>query len=291
MANIDQKLIAALKKKSGLGQAAVYARIKKIAQRDYLSNDLAAVKLGAELGVPVNRFATELAHLRASGSPVAPPPPEPAAAAVRVGRPMAKGKRAARVQKTKNEVFVVHGRDEEARKDMFAFLRALGIRPIEWSEALKASGKPSPYIGEILDAAFKRARAIVVLMTPDDMAVLREDLQKPSDPPFEKNQTGQARPNVLFEAGMAFATHPDRVVLVELGSLRKFSDVAGRHVVNMNNTTEKRMEFALKLENAGCDVNRDGTDWIAVGDFEDPLARTPKTGNLGTRKQKSKRNR
>lgn len=287
MARIDQKLIEALKKKSGLSQTAVYARIQKIAQRDYLSNDLAAVKLGAELGVPVNRFAKELAQLRASGSPVAPPPSEPIAAAVRAGRPVAKGKKPASARKTKNEVFVVHGRDDEARKDMFAFLRALGIRPIEWSEALKASGKPSPYIGEVLDAAFKRARAIVVLMTPDDMAVLRQDLQKPSDPPFEKNQTGQARPNVLFEAGMAFGTHPDRVVLVELGSLRKFSDVAGRHVVNMTNSTEKRMELALKLENAGCDVNRDGTDWISVGDFEDPLARTPKAARKASKKRRS----
>ncbi len=168
---------------------------------------------------------------------------------------------------------------------MFAFLRALGIRPIEWSEALKASGKPSPYVGEILDAAFKRARAIVVLMTPDDMAVLRQDLQKPSDPPFEKNQTAQARPNVLFEAGMAFGTHPDRVVLVELGSLRKFSDVAGRHVVNMNNSTERRMELALKLENAGCDVNKDGTDWMSVGNFTDPLERTPGMASKMSRKK------
>jgi predicted nucleotide-binding protein len=158
---------------------------------------------------------------------------------------------------------------------MFAFLRALGIEPIEWSQALAMSGKPSPYVGEILEAAFEKARAIVVLMTPDDVVQLRSDLLKPHDKPVERQPTGQARPNVLFEAGLAFGTHPDRTVLVELGYVKEFSDVGGRHVVHMNSSFEARQSLAVKLRAATCDVDTTGTDWVTVAEFADPLSRVP----------------
>jgi predicted nucleotide-binding protein len=71
------------------------------------------------------------------------------------------------------KVFVVHGRNLAARTAMFTFLRAIGLAPIEWSEAIKLTGEASPYIGHILEAAFNAAQAIVVLLTPDDTAYLR----------------------------------------------------------------------------------------------------------------------
>ena len=79
--------------------------------------------------------------------------------------------------------------------------------------------------------------------------------------------TPQPRPNVLFEAGMAFGRQPDRTILVELGKLRPFSDVAGRNRVKLNDTSEKRHELAQKLENAGCKVDLSGTDWYKTGSF------------------------
>lgn len=51
-------------------------------------------------------------------------------------------------------VFVVHGRDHELRDSMFAFLRAVELKPLEWGQARALTKKPSPYIGEILDIAF-----------------------------------------------------------------------------------------------------------------------------------------
>jgi hypothetical protein len=74
---------------------------------------------------------------------------------------------------------------------------------------------------------------------------------------------------------MAFATHPDRTVLVQLGTVREFSDVAGLHVVHMSNNHASRNELATKLRNASCVVDTSGSDWVTVGDFGDPLARTP----------------
>ena len=165
------------------------------------------------------------------------------------------------------EVFVVHGRNDDSRNAIFEFLRALDLRPLEWSEAVQATGRASPHISEILDAAFSRAHAIVVLFTPDDEVRLKEELRKQSDPPYESELTGQARPNVLFEAGMAMAANEDRTVLVELGSLRPFSDIAGRHVIRLNNSPGQRHSLAKRLETAGLKVNLEGDDWLTAGAF------------------------
>ena len=170
-----------------------------------------------------------------------------------------------------NIVFVVHGRNEQARRAMFDFLRAIGLQPLEWSQAVKATGKTAPYIGEILDAAFSMAHAVVVLLTPDDEARLQQQFRKPNDESYEINLSGQARPNVLFEAGMAMGRDPNRTVLVELGRIRPFSDVAGRHKVPIDGGTESRQLLAERLHTAGCPVNTVGTDWHTTGDFRSCL--------------------
>ena len=167
----------------------------------------------------------------------------------------------------RKKVFVVHGRDSANRAAMFAFLRTLALEPIEWSEAVQATGRPAPYIGEILDAAFSQAQAVVVLLTPDDEARLRPEFAQDDDPPHERDLSGQARPNVLFEAGMAMGRNSERTVLVEIGRLRPFSDIAGMHVVRFDGSTQRRQELAQRLEAAGCEVSRKGTDWHTAGDF------------------------
>jgi hypothetical protein len=151
---------------------------------------------------------------------------------------------------------------------MFAFLRAIGLQPLEWSQAVKETGEGSPYIGQVLDTAFSLAQAIVVLMTPDDEARLRKEFHSATDEHFEKQLTAQARPNVLFEAGMAMGRDAKRTVLVQVGQLRPFSDISGRHVLRLKNTSPSRQELADRLRTAGCDVNLSGTDWHSVGSFE-----------------------
>lgn len=153
---------------------------------------------------------------------------------------------------------------------MFAFLRAVGLRPLEWSQAIRLVRKGSPYVGEILEAAFREAAAVVVLLTPDDEARLRSIFAKAGDPAFERKLTGQARPNVLFEAGMAFGKDPNSTVLVQIGEVRPFSDLGGRHVVHLSNQPTSRQEFVTKLANAGCNVDTTGADWLSVGNFAQP---------------------
>jgi len=150
---------------------------------------------------------------------------------------------------------------------MFQFLRSLGLQPIEWNQAIRMTREPSPYVGTILDVAFREAAAVVVLLTPDDDVRLKTQYRKRRDPAHERRLSGQARPNVLFEAGMAFGRSPENTVLVQVGELKPFSDVAGRHVVHLSNSPSSRQELATKLANAGCNVDTSGTDWLTVGSF------------------------
>jgi predicted nucleotide-binding protein len=167
----------------------------------------------------------------------------------------------------KRKVFVVHGRNRTARDALFSFLRSIGLHPLEWSEIVQATGKASPYIGEVLDKGFSIAQAVVVLMTPDDEARLREQYRGSAEPPYETDLTPQPRPNVLLEGGMALGLFPDRTVIVELGTLRPVSDIGGRHVIRMNDTAERRHELAQRLQTAGCEVSTAGTDWYKAGSF------------------------
>ncbi len=164
-------------------------------------------------------------------------------------------------------VFVVHGRDTALRESLFGLLRAFGIEPIEWSEAIRLTGRAAPYIGEVLDVAFNNAQAIVVLLSPDDEVRLSAELQRGDDPDAERQFMMQPRPNVLFEAGMGFGRNPDRTLLVQVGSVKNFSDIAGRHVVRLTNEEGRRRDLAERLITAGCTVSLEDERWKRTGDF------------------------
>jgi predicted nucleotide-binding protein len=178
-----------------------------------------------------------------------------------------KSKETVKESKNPRNVFVVHGRDIELRDALFQFLRSLDLHPLEWSELVRSTGTGSPYIGEILDKAFSEAQAIVVLMTPDDEGRLRQSLRGTNEPQHETELTPQSRLNVIFEAGIAIGRCPERTIIVEIGNIRPFSDIAGRHTVRLDESPEKRLDLANRLENAGCLVNNKGTSWLKAGNF------------------------
>jgi predicted nucleotide-binding protein len=165
-------------------------------------------------------------------------------------------------------VFVIHGRNEAARSAVFDFLRSIGLRPIEWSQAIKMAGRGTPYTGEVLDVAFGQAQAMVVLMTPDEVAYLHPSHAELGDP--ETEARFQPRPNVLYEAGMAMGRDQDRTVIVEFGQVRGFSDIHGRHVVRLDSSIKRRQDLAERLELAGCAVDLSGRDWHNAGDLTPP---------------------
>jgi hypothetical protein len=173
------------------------------------------------------------------------------------------------VPANRRSVFVVHGRNEDLRRSMFEFLRSINLAPMEWTTAVQLTGEGSPYIGQVLDAAFSHATAVVVLMTPDEVAYLQPRYSAGDADP-ETEPAAQARPNVLFEAGMALARDPRRTVLVEVGKVRPFSDVAGRHAIRLTNAVASRQALAQRLADAGCELDLTGTDWHSAGDFSAP---------------------
>jgi predicted nucleotide-binding protein len=131
------------------------------------------------------------------------------------------------------------------------------------------TGQASPYIGDVLDVSLRAAQAVIILLTPDETASLREAYADGDGDP-EVQPAGQARPNVIFEAGLSLALAPERTVLVELGQVRPFSDIGGRHMVRINNSIARRQELASRLQTAGCTVDLSGTDWHTTGDFTPP---------------------
>jgi hypothetical protein len=170
------------------------------------------------------------------------------------------------------EVFVSHGRDKVARREFFTFLRAIGLKPVEWSVALSESAGGSPLISDTLDKAFGPDRAFIVLLTPDDIVQLKEEHADDEDDP-ETRPSGQARPNVLFEAGMAFARYPDHTVLVEFGKVRRFTNIDARFRVRLDNSPESRSRLAHRLEAIGCDVDLRAEDWYSAGDLTPPATK------------------
>ena len=267
---VDRKLFDALQKKLQLSRSQLYNRIARVSTTRLLDRRLASLQLAADVGLPISRYANaaEIRDLRSGGREPSPPT-EAATPVVRANsaknrsRP-AKSRATRRPGKT---VFVVHGRNEKLRRSMFSFLRSVGLTPLEWEKALALTKKGSPYVGEVLDAAFQAAVATIVLLTPDDEARLKREFLKTSDPVEERELTGQARANVLFEAGMAFGRHQERTILVQVGSVRPFSDVGGRHVVHLSNDSAARQRFINRLTIVGCDIDVTGTDWHHEGDF------------------------
>ena len=154
------------------------------------------------------------------------------------------------------------------RDAMFEFLRALGLDPLEWEELVATTGSAMPYSGEAVEQGFRQAQAVVVLFSPDDEARLHPDLHGcQGEPEHERELTGQPRANVILEAGLAVATHPDRTIVVEVGDLRPISNLSGRNVVRFAGTTDHLNTLAGRLERAGCHVRRDRGDWLDTKRF------------------------
>jgi predicted nucleotide-binding protein len=172
------------------------------------------------------------------------------------------------------QVAVAYGRDPQAVETLFDFLKDLGLRPLRWEQLRAMTGKTTPYTGEIVDAAFAVAQAVVVLFTPDDEARLHPELHGKREPEHERELTGQPRQNVLIEAGMALKTHADRTIIVEIGQLRPISNLAGMNTVRIGDgsVADRLNEIISRLETADCPVDRNGGWTTRIARFQDLAA-------------------
>jgi predicted nucleotide-binding protein len=260
-----------------LHPATVRRLIAEKASKHALTSHQALLAVARDRGITTwTKYAApeELASLRNLGGaqPTAAPVPvtvtaAPARAAPRRATPRRNG--TAEAKGPRDKVFVVHGRNTQVRNGMFAFLRALDLRPVEWGQAVNATAKPMPFIALTLETALSGPNAVVVLMTPDEVVHLKQQFVAKNDPDEERKPMGQPRPNVFFEAGMALARHPEKTIFVIFGRVKSFSDIAGMHTVRLNNTAGKRTDLVEKLRLAGADPQTEGKrDWLNEGDFD-----------------------
>jgi hypothetical protein len=166
-------------------------------------------------------------------------------------------------------VFAAHGRNRALRRELFTFLRAVDLAPFEWSEVLALADRPSALIGDLLDRVLAEVQAVLVLLTPDDEVRLKPEFADGPDD-AELRVQGQARLNVLFEAGMA-ERFPSQVIYAVVGSVRTFTDLGGRFVTRLNDSPESRSRLVEQLEMAGCAVRaKHRSDWYRSGTFTSP---------------------
>ncbi len=287
MGKINQDLLQAIADRKGISPKAVYPQVTKVVQETFLERELAALVLASKSGININKYSTAAQRAdirgyltgggRAQAGQVDAVPASQAQAAARSPAKKKLGKKPTKT--VANSVFVVHGRDDRLRASMFEFLRALGLNPMEWSHAVASvRNNANPYVGDILDAAMAKVQAVVVLFSPDELAYLKEQFWATDDKKGDGQPSGQARPNVIFEAGLALGRHPEKTVIVQVGKVRPFSDLAGKHIVRLGNEVAKRNEFANRLDGIGCTVDKVGNDWMTAGHFEPtpPLASTRK---------------
>src|SRR5690625_1767043 len=152
-------------------------------------------------------------------------------------------------------VFIVHGRDHHNLKALRALLRKMDIKPLSWTDAEKHAEAHETL--KIVEAGLEVAQAVIVLFTPDDQAMLNPVFHQDNEPIYETRPTGQARPNVILEAGMAYAKNPDRTIFARFGHLRPISDIAGIHFVNLDNEWSSRLSLRNRLINAGVKLDAD----------------------------------
>lgn len=195
----------------------------------------------------------------------------------------ARQRETAEVADVSRKVFVIYGRDEQARKALFELLRALDLQPQEWEPLVAATGSTLPNLNEVVTTglAAGQAQAVLAILTPDDEVTLHPALRAPADPADETTRVMQSRPNVLIEVGMALSAYRHRTVIVEIGRLRRIADLDGLNVIRFDGSEFAIGKIVERLKLAGCAVNDKGSDWRDVRRFAelDAYQRLPGTGS------------
>ncbi|MGB8226360.1 MAG: TIR domain-containing protein, partial [Sedimentisphaerales bacterium] len=269
MAKINQALLERLATKLGVTKARVYTLIQQISAKNRVPRHLGALLLAGDNSISVQKYASaqDLAELRVIPHHV--PVPVPAAVPPPPRAVMRKGKTSKLPRTKENTVFVVHGRDTKLRDAMYELLGALGLKPQEWGHAIRAArGRgANPYVNDAVTKIMEQAQAIVVMLSPDDEVKLKAQFVARHERLIEGKLHGQARPNVIFETGIAIGTHHKKTVIIQAGDVKPFTDIGGMHILHLTGSDQSRHDFANRLEDLGCKIDRDGDHWLRAGNF------------------------
>jgi predicted nucleotide-binding protein len=253
----------------GLSKRRVQELIQESARVNRVTRDIAALIVAGDNGVSYDRYATpeQMSILRGvpTHTPVSLSPSSTSASTPPKASKTAVKTRTISTTKN-NSLFVVHGRDTRLNEDMFAFLRAIGLNPREWTQAVRVAKGANPNVTDIVKGVLKDVQGVIVLFSPDEEARLKAEFRSPRD---SKKLEGQPRQNVTFEAGIAIGAHQEKTLLVEVGHVRQISDIGGMHILRLNNSPSSRKELAQRLKDKlKFKVDTTGDSWLTVGNFD-----------------------
>ena len=143
-----------------------------------------------------------------------------------------------------NEVFVIHGRDNESKVTIARFLEHLGLNPVILHEQSNR--------GRTIIEKFEQHAQVgfaVALLTPDDVGALRENT---------KNLKPRARQNVIFEFGYFIGRlGRNRVCALTKGDVEIPSDYEGVVYIPLDEAEGWKMKLVKELKGVGIVVDAD----------------------------------
>ena len=141
-----------------------------------------------------------------------------------------------------NDVFVIHGRDNEAKEMVARFLEKIGLKPLILHERPDGSRTLIEKFEQHADVGFA-----VALLTPDDVGSLCGD---------EDDLKPRARQNVIFEFGFFIGClGRKRVCALKQGNVEIPSDYAGVLYIDLDSAGGWKMRLIAELKKAGFDVD------------------------------------
>lgn len=142
----------------------------------------------------------------------------------------------------RNEVFIVHGHDEEAQSKTARFIEKLGFKPIILNEQTSSSKTIIEKIEAYSNVGFG-----VILYTPCDIGAKKEK---------SPNLKSRARQNVVFEHGFLIGKiGRENVCALIKDDVETPNDISGVVYTKMDNENAWQFKLAKELKKSGYDVD------------------------------------
>ena len=137
-----------------------------------------------------------------------------------------------------NDVFIVHGHDENAKLAMVNFVRTFDLNPI----ILDEKANEGQTIIEKFEAHAGEAGYAIVLLTPDDVGARKDD---------KEDSNPRARQNVILELGYFLGVlGRKRVCVLHKEGVELPSDIHGILYVSMDNNDGWKFKLAKEMKQA-----------------------------------------
>ena len=146
------------------------------------------------------------------------------------------------IDKDNNKIFIVHGRDNEAKQEVARFIQNIGFEPIILHEQSNSGMTIIEKIEKFTNVGFG-----IILYTPCDRG-------------YEKNSPNEiksrARQNVVFEHGFLISKlGRKRVCALVKGDIEKPNDISGIVYIPFDDNEGWKISLAKEMKSAGYEVD------------------------------------